>query len=40
MEEIKNTQFETKTDKEAVSFLLSDSEKGLSEVEAKARLEK
>ena len=40
MEEIKNTQFETKTDKEAVSFLLSDSEKGLSEAEAKARLEK
>lgn len=40
MEEIKNTQFETKTDKEAVSFLLSDSESGLSEAEAKARLEK
>lgn len=40
MEEIKNTQFETKTDKETVSFLLSDSEKGISEAEAKARLEK
>ena len=40
MEEIKNTQFETKTDKEAVSFLVSDAEKGLSESEAKARLEK
>ena len=40
MEELKNTQFETKTDKETVSFLLSDSELGLSEAEAKARLEK
>jgi magnesium-transporting ATPase (P-type) len=40
MEEFKNTQFETKTDKETVSFLLSDTEKGLSEAEAKARLEK
>lgn len=40
MEDFKNTQFETKTNKETVSFLLSDEEKGLSEAEAKARLEK
>ena len=40
MEEFKNTQFETKTDKETVSFLISDTEKGLTEAEAKARLEK
>ena len=40
MEDFKNTQFETKTNKETVSFLLSDEEKGLSETEAKARLEK
>lgn len=40
MEEFKNTQFETKSSKDAVSFLLSDSELGLSDAEAKARLEK
>ncbi len=40
MEEIKNTQFETKSSQDAVSFLVSDAEKGLSESEAKARLEK
>ena len=40
MEELKNINFETKTDKEVVSFLSSDPEKGLSEVEAKERLAK
>ena len=40
MEEFKKTQFETKSSSDSVSFLLSNEEKGLSEAEAKIRLEK